>query len=198
VATAGGDGGSALLVVDVQNDFADADGSLHVAGGEEVVGPINGEIERAAGAGALVVYTQDWHPEHTPHFQRDGGIWPVHCVGGTWGAELHPRLEVAAGAELLRKGTGGEDGYSAFSVRDPTSGETAATALESMLRAHGIERVVICGLATDYCVKESALDARARRFDVVVPVRTVRAVDLQPGDGERALEAVQSAGARLE
>jgi nicotinamidase/pyrazinamidase len=192
------DATTALLVVDVQNDFADPGGSLHVHGGEDVVAPANAEIERAAAAGALVVYTQDWHPEHTPHFERDGGIWPVHCVGGTWGAELHPGLEVVAGAEHLRKGTGGEDGYSAFSVRDPTSGETAPTALESILRAHGITRLVICGLATDYCVKESAVDARALGFDVVVPLRTVRAVDLRPGDGDRALEAMREAGTRLE
>jgi nicotinamidase/pyrazinamidase len=192
------DATTALLVVDVQNDFADPGGSLHVHGGEDVVAPVNAEIEWAAAAGALVVYTQDWHPEHTPHFERDGGIWPVHCVGGTWGAELHSGLEVVAGAEHLRKGTGGEDGYSAFSVRDPTSGETAPTALESLLRSHGIERVVICGLATDYCVKESAVDARALGFDVVVPLRTVRAVDLRPGDGDRALEAMREAGARLE
>ena len=192
------DASTALLVVDVQNDFADPEGTLHVHGGEDVVGPVNDEIERAAAAGALVVYTQDWHPEHTPHFQRDGGIWPVHCVGGTWGAELHPELEVVAGAEFLRKGTGGEDGYSAFSVRDTTSGETAPTALETILRSHGIERVVICGLATDYCVKESAVDARGLGFDVVVPLRTVRAVDLQPGDGDRAQAAMRAVGARLE
>ncbi|HKZ75571.1 MAG TPA: isochorismatase family protein, partial [Actinomycetota bacterium] len=112
---------TALLVVDVQHDFADPKGSLYVKGGEAVVPVANDELERAVGAGALVAYTQDWHPASTPHFQKDGGIWPVHCVKDTWGADLHPRLKVADG-ERIRKGSSGEDGYSAFSVRDPTSG----------------------------------------------------------------------------
>jgi nicotinamidase/pyrazinamidase len=123
---------SALVVVDVQNDFADPNGSLYVRGGEEVVLAANREIERAKEAGALVVYTQDWHPETTPHFEKDGGIWPVHCVRDTWGAELHPDLKIQG--EIVRKGTGGEDGYSGFTVRDPSSGDEAPTALEGMLR----------------------------------------------------------------
>ena len=85
---------TALVVVDVQNDFADPKGSLYVKGGEEVVGVVNREIERAKSAGALIVFTQDWHPEHTPHFEADGGIWPVHCVRETWGSEFHPELKV--------------------------------------------------------------------------------------------------------
>src|SRR5439155_20436555 len=110
------DASTALVVVDVQNDFADPKGSLYVRGGERVPAAANGEIARARAAGTLVVYTQDWHPESTPHFAKDGGIWPVHCVGGTWGAEFHPNLDVAEDAVVLRKGTGGEDGYSAFTV----------------------------------------------------------------------------------
>jgi nicotinamidase/pyrazinamidase len=191
------DAKTALLVVDVQNDFADPNGSLYVRGGEQVVPPVNAAIDRAEEAGALVVYTQDWHPEHTPHFQRDGGIWPVHCVQGTWGAEFHPDLAIERG-ELVRKGTGGEDGYSAFSVRDPQSGERDSTGLEPLLKERGIERIVLAGLATDYCVKETALDGRRLGFDVIVLLDTVRAVDLQPGDGERALEAAAAAGAMLE
>jgi nicotinamidase/pyrazinamidase len=105
---------TALIVVDVQNDFADPSGALYVRGGEEVVQVANREIERALAAGSPVFYTQDWHPESTPHFQKDGGIWPVHCVGGTWGAELHPGLLVHG--EVIRKGAGGEDGYSGFTV----------------------------------------------------------------------------------
>jgi nicotinamidase/pyrazinamidase len=186
---------TALLVVDVQNDFADPGGSLYVAGGERVVPRVNGEIDRALAAGATVVHTQDWHPEHTPHFQQDGGIWPVHCVRDTWGAELHPGLKVAG--DVVRKGTGGEDGYSGFSVRDPRSGERAPTALEQMLRARGIERVVIAGLATDYCVRDTALDAAGLGFGVFILEDAVRAVNLQPGDGERALEAAVAAGAEL-
>ena len=113
---------TALLVVDVQNDFADPSGSLYVKGGEEVVPLINREIERARAAGASVIYTQDWHPESTPHFQKDGGVWPVHCVMSTWGAELHRDL-VTVGP-VVRKGSNGEDGYSGFTQRDPESGET--------------------------------------------------------------------------
>ncbi|WP_208029772.1 isochorismatase family protein [Rhabdothermincola sediminis] len=103
-------------MVDVQNDFADSAGSLYVRGGEAIVGPINDESEAARSAGATVVLTQDWHPERTPHFVTDGGTWPVHCVRGTWGARLHPLLSRDADL-VLRKGTGGQDGYSAFTSR---------------------------------------------------------------------------------
>jgi nicotinamidase/pyrazinamidase len=190
------DPNTALLVVDVQNDFADPAGSLSVSGGEEVVPVANREIERALDAEALVVYTQDWHPESTPHFQKDGGIWPVHCVHGTWGADFHPDLKVVG--EIVRKGTGGEDGYSGFTVRDPRSGEVEGTALESILRARGVERLVIMGLATDYCVKGTALDGAAKGFDTVVLLEGIRAVDLRPGDGDRALDEVKRAGVDVE
>src|SRR5438105_182362 len=146
---------TALAVIDIQNDFADPRGSLYVHGGEEVVPVANDEIERAVASGALVVYTQDWHPESTPHFQKDGGIWPVHCVQNSWGAEFHPDLRIVPGTEIIRKGAGGEDGYSGFSVRDPRSGETAPTRLESVLRERDSRRLVVAGLATDYCVKET-------------------------------------------
>ncbi|HXG37029.1 MAG TPA: isochorismatase family protein [Dehalococcoidia bacterium] len=187
--------GAALLVVDIQNDFADPAGSLYVKGGEQIIAAINAEIARARAAGALVVYTQDWHPEVTPHFQKDGGVWPVHCVRDTWGAQFHPRLAVQG--EVLRKGTGGEDGYSGFSVRDPASGQAYATELEAILLRHGVERLIIAGLATDYCVKETALDGLNTGFAVVVLKDLVRAVDLQPGDGEKALEAVKARGGEV-
>lgn len=187
---------TALIVVDVQNDFADSRGSLYVRDGEAVVPIINQEIDAAAASGALVVYTQDWHPESTPHFEKDGGIWPVHCVQGTWGAELHPNLNVAG--DVIRKGTGGEDGYSGFTVRDPRTGEKDATGLEELLRRRGVEGVVVAGLATDYCVKETAVDAARKGFATTVLSSAVRAVDLQDGDGKRALEAVEAAGGRLE
>ena len=187
---------TALIVVDVQNDFADPKGSLYVSEGEQVVPEVNEEIERALDAGALVVYTQDWHPESTPHFEKDGGIWPVHCVQESWGAELHPDLAVKG--EVVRKGSGGEDGYSGFTVRDPASGREDKTRLEGLLREKGIERVVVVGLATDYCVKETALDAARLRFDTTVLADAVRAVNLNEGDGERALEEMRSAGARVE
>lgn len=184
---------AALIVVDVQNDFADPKGSLYVKGGEMVVPVINEQVEAARAAGALVVYTQDWHPTSTPHFQKDGGIWPVHCVKETWGAELHPDLEVVG--QSVKKGTDGEDGYSAFSVRDPRTGETASTQLEAMLRERGVQAVTVCGLATDYCVVETVLDARRLRFETEVLSPAVRAVDLHPGDGDRALERMREAGA---
>ena len=183
---------TALVVVDLQNDFADPAGGLSVADGADIVPLVNGEIASARLAGALVVYTQDWHPESTPHFAKDGGIWPVHCVGGTWGAELHP--DVVVDGPRVRKGENGEDGYSGFTMRDPQSGETIPTPLEALLREHGIERVVVCGLATDYCVKATALDAARLGFETYLLVDAIRAVDLAPGDGERAIEEMRAAG----
>ena len=190
------DAKTALIVVDVQNDFADPNGSLYVAGGEQVVIRVNAEIERAGAAGATVIYTQDWHPANTSHFEKDGGIWPVHCVGDSWGAAFHPALTVAG--EVVRKGVGGEDGYSGFSVRDPRSGDATDTALETMLRDRGIERAVVVGLASDYCVKETALDATRRGFATTVLRHATGAVDIEPGDGDRALDELRAAGARVE
>jgi nicotinamidase/pyrazinamidase len=191
------DARTALLVVDLQNDFADPGGSLYVAGGEAIPAVANAEIAAARAAGALVVYSQDWHPAETPHFAAQGGVWPVHCVGGTWGAGFHPDLDVPAEPVILRKGTGGEDGYSVFTVRDPETGEEAATALERILRDHGIERLVVAGLATDYCVKDTVLDARRLGFPVEVLTRAIAAVNLEPGDGARAEQAMRDAGAEL-
>ncbi len=186
---------TALVVVDVQNDFADPDGGLRVPGGDDVVPVINQEIDEARRAGALVAYTQDWHPPSTPHFQTEGGAWPVHCVQGTWGAELHPDLRVAG--DVVQKGTGGEDGYSGFSVRDPTSGDEHDTALERLLRQASVERVVVVGLAADVCVKDTALDAARRGFHTVVLSDATRAVEVRPGDGERAMEELRAAGVEV-
>ncbi len=172
------DGETALIVVDMQNDFADPEGSLYVPGGEEVVPTVNREIERAREAGAFVVYTQDWHPESTPHFATEGGTWPVHCVGDTWGAELHPDLEVTG--PTVRKGTGGEDGCSGFSVRDPESGEESATSLAESLAERGIRRVVVVGLALDYCVKATALDAATGGWETTVLEEATRAAGRSP------------------
>jgi nicotinamidase/pyrazinamidase len=187
---------TALLVVDVQHDFADPGGSLYVRGGEHVVPFANDEIAEARRAGATIVYSQDWHPRSTPHFQKDGGIWPVHCVHDTWGAELHRDLHVAG--DVVRKGTDGGDGYSAFSVRDPTSGETTPTQLHGLLVERGAERVVVCGLATDYCVVETVVDARRLDYPVRVLGHAIRPVDLRPGDGERAIERMREAGAEVD
>jgi nicotinamidase/pyrazinamidase len=186
---------TALVVVDVQNDFADPNGSLYVREGETVVPVANGQIAKAEEAGVLIVYTQDWHPESTPHFEKDGGLWPVHCVHDTWGAMFHPDLQVVG--DVVRKGTRGEDGYSAFSVRDPLTGETAPTILPGMLAERGVERIVICGLATDFCVVETVSDARALGYRVVVIRDGIRAVDRKAGSGKRAVEIMIRAGAEL-
>lgn len=189
------DSRTALVVVDIQNDFADPAGNLPVCGGYEVIPVANLEIAAAHAGGALVAYSQDWHPEHTPHFVTDGGIWPVHCVAGTWGAQFAPALDVRG--EVIRKGAGGEDGYSAFTLRDPGTGETRATPLGGLLAAHGIQRVVVIGLATDYCVKATALDALSLGFETIVLREGVRAVELQPGDGQAALAAIEDAGGNV-
>ena len=183
---------AALVVVDVQNDFADPGGSLYVTGGELAVEFINDQVDAAASAGAFVVYTQDWHPESTPHFAKDGGIWPVHCVADTWGSDFHPELSV--GGPAVKKGTAGEDGYSGFTVRDPAGGAESATELEGLLRERGIGRVVVLGLATDYCVKATALDAARLGFATTLLADGVRAVNLAPGDGARAVAEMVTAG----
>lgn len=191
------DATTALLVIDVQNDFAHPDGSLYVEEGDAIVATINELVRQAVRADALVVFTQDWHPEETPHFRSFGGDWPVHCVKDTWGAELHADLVVPEGAEIVRKGTGGEDGYSGFTVRDPASGEEDATELDRILTEHGIERVVVVGLAQDVCVHATVLDARDAGYDTVVPTDATRPVEMEPGDGDRALEDMREAGARV-
>jgi nicotinamidase/pyrazinamidase len=188
------DPATALVVVDVQNDFGHPDGSLYVRGGEEVVPVVNELVRRARAGGAPVVYSKDWHPERTPHFRTSGGVWPEHCVRNTWGAELVAGLDVASPALFVHKGTGGEDGYSAFTVRDPTTDERRATGLDALLRRLGVERVVVAGLATDYCVRHTALDALALGFATAVVRDAARAVDLQPGDGDRALEEIAARG----
>lgn len=188
---------TALVVVDVQNDFADPAGSLSVRGGDAVVPVINGEMEMATSAGALIAATQDWHPESTPHFAKDGGIWPVHCVADTWGSELHPDLALPADAPRVHKGANGEDGYSGFTMRDPTTGEEMPTELDGLLRARGIEQVVVVGLATDYCVSATALDAARLGYTTAVLTDAIASVDLQAGDGDRALQAMRDAGVAM-
>ena len=186
------DASTALIVVDVQNDFADPNGSLFVTGGDAAIDYINGQIGAAKAAGAFVAYTQDWHPETTPHFAKDGGIWPVHCVADSWGAELHPSLN--ADGPIVRKGIGGEDGYSGFTVRDPQTGDESPTEMESLLRDRSIATVYVLGLATDYCVKETALDAARLGFAATLLADGIRAVNLTAGDGARAVAAVAAAG----
>ena len=186
---------TALVVVDMQNDFADPGGALPVNGGGEIVPFVNREISAARDVGALVVYTQDWHPPATPHFARDGGVWPVHCVAESWGAAFHPALILDG--PTVRKGSNGEDGYSGFTMRDPETGLETPTELEAQLRARTVGRVVVVGLATDYCVKSTALDAARLGFETSTLLAGVRAVDLAPGDGDRALTQLAAAGVTL-
>jgi nicotinamidase/pyrazinamidase len=189
------DPATALIVVDVQNDFADPEGSLFIPDGDAVVDVVNAEIEAALEADAPVFYTQDWHPPRTPHFDIDGGDWPVHCVRDTWGAQLHPRLEVEG--PVVQKGVDGGDGYSGFSVRDPESGEESATRLGGQLEQAGARRVVVTGLAGDVCVKATALDARELGYEVVLPLAATRFVT--PGEGEAdTVAACEAAGVTVE
>jgi nicotinamidase/pyrazinamidase len=188
--------GTALLVVDVQNDFADPGGSLYVKGGEEIVPIVNEEIERALSGTAAIVYTQDWHPAVTPHFRKDGGTWPVHCVKETWGAAFHDGLIVRQG-QIVRKGSDGGNGYSGFSIWDPVTEEISSTTLAPILQENAVERLVIAGLATDYCVVETALDGLRLGFEVTVLTEAIRAVNRRFGDGVRSIERMREAGAKL-
>ena len=167
-------------------------GSLYVSGGETAVPYINGQIAAARAAGAPVLYTQDWHPSSTPHFAKDGGIWPVHCVADTWGAEFYPDLEVVGPS--VKKGVGGEDGYSGFTVRHPETGRATPTELRAMLADLGATRIAVLGLATDYCVKETAIEGVHAGFDTTALADGIRAVNLDPGDGSRAIADMVDAG----
>ena len=188
--------GTALLVVDVQNDFADPRGSLYVRGGEDIIPAVNREIDRALFETATVVYTQDWHPAVTPHFRKDGGTWPVHCVKETWGAAFHDALTIKQG-QIVRKGSDGGNGYSGFSIWDPLTEEVSSTTLAPILQEHAVERLVIVGLATDYCVVETALDGIRLGFEVTVLAEAIRAVNRRFGDGLRAIERMREAGAMV-
>ena len=197
--------GTALVVVDVQNDFADPGGGLAVAGGEQVVSECAALLRAAHAAGSPVVLTQDWHPAETPHFERYGGVWPVHCVAGTWGAQLHPGLPLAEvgvdpdadDAPVVRKGVDGGDGYSGFSVRDPRTGEQEPTALERLLRDRDVTRVVVAGLAGDVCVKETALDATRLGFATVLPLAATRFVAEDPQAWRAVTEELATAGVEV-
>jgi len=175
--------GRALVVVDFQNDFASPDGALSVAGGDQLAPRIN-ELMRS-GDYDLVVATRDWHPADHGSFTERGGIWPVHCVQDTDGAALHPELDAAAVDVIVDKGQDpGTDGYSGFDGTD----------LAELLGERGIDQVTVVGLATDYCVKNTALDALRAGFQVTVDTNAVRGVDVEPGDSERALAEVRAAG----
>jgi len=177
----------ALLVVDVQNDFLPG-GALGVRGGDAVIAPLNAAIDAFSRAARPVFAVRDWHPPDHCSFGERGGPWPRHCVAGTHGAAFAPALRLPASAPVLPKATQrDEEAYSAF----------AGTGLAAQLAAAGVRRIVVGGLATDYCVLQTVLDARAAGLDAVVLVDAVRAVDVEPGDGARALARMAQAGARL-
>lgn len=203
----------ALLIVDVQNDFCPG-GALAVAGGDEIVPVVNGLIAEFSAAGLPVVATQDWHPAghcsfasaHPGHAVGDVVtlpasktrlaqiLWPDHCVQDTPGAALHPDLDAARIDHLVRKGCDPQlDSYSAFFDND----HAHATDLHAWLREHGVDDLTVCGLACDYCVKYSTLDARALGYRVTLPLAATRAVEAQPGDGARAVEEMRRAGVEV-
>ncbi|MBQ9423309.1 MAG: bifunctional nicotinamidase/pyrazinamidase [Pyramidobacter sp.] len=178
---------TAILLVDVQNDFCTG-GALAVRDGDAVVPVCNELIGLAAAHGCPVMASRDWHPEDHCSFKAQGGPWPVHCVAEKTGAQFHPDLNLPADAVIVSKGTkSGADAYSAF------DGTNAAAAL----REKGIERLLICGLATDYCVKATVLDALKSGFSVVVVQDGCRAVNVCPDDGEKAFAEMAAQGAAV-
>jgi len=182
--------GDALLLVDPQIDFC-PDGALPVADGDRVMPVLNVWSAAAEGAGVPIFVSRDWHPARTTHFQEFGGVWPPHCVMGTRGAEFHPDFQLPAQATVVSKGMGEhEDAYSAFQARDESGALLAA-----LLAQKHVNHLYIGGLATDYCVKSSTLDALADGFRVTLVPDGMRAVNLQPTDGDAALEEMRAAGA---
>ena len=177
----------ALIVVDVQNDFCPG-GSLAVTRGDEVVAPLNKLIKEFLDRGEPVFKTRDWHPAKTKHFKAYGGVWPVHCIQGTHGAEFHPDLIDDPRITIISNGIDDSaDGYSGFD----------GTQLAQLLRAQGVEEVWIGGLATDYCVKHTVLDALQEGFRVKALADAMRAVNVNPADGARAIEEMREAGAEI-
>ncbi len=180
----------ALIIIDVQNDFCPG-GSLAVTGGDEVVAVLNQYIERFTRAKLPIFATRDWHPENTRHFKTHGGLWPPHCTQGTPGAEFRADLALPDDAVIVSAGMApDEEGYSGFEGRDKNG-----VGLADLLRARAVERVFVGGLATDYCVKETVLDALRRGFKAVLLEDAVRGVNLRPNDSERAIAEMVHAGA---
>ncbi len=180
----------ALIVVDVQNDFCPG-GALAVAEGDKVVPILNRYIEKFAQAGLPIFATRDWHPMETRHFNTQGGAWPPHCVRGTKGAEFHSALAFGREVVVLSKGMGADsDSYSAFDAVD-----AQGIKLADLLRARGVERIFVGGLATDYCVKHTVLDGLKEGFKVIFLPEASRGVNLKPGDSAQAVEEMARAGA---
>jgi nicotinamidase/pyrazinamidase len=179
--------GDALIVVDVQKDFLPG-GALGVPSGDDVIAPLNRVITAFERARQPIFYSRDWHPADHCSFRAQGGLWPPHCIAGSAGAAFAKSLRVPPAAIVISKATTPErDAYSAFQ----------GTTLAALLRAAGVTRVFVGGLATDYCVKATVLDARREGFDVRVLADAVRAVEVEPGDGARALQEMRQSGAQL-
>ena len=177
--------GDALIVVDVQHDFLPG-GALAVEEGDKVIPVLNGYIERFDRHELPIVATRDWHPPDHCSFEAKGGTWPPHCVSGTPGAEIDSGLNLPSDAHIVDKGTDSDrEAYSGFE----------GTGLDEWLRSRGVSRVFVGGLATDYCVSNTVKDALAAGFDVVLLLDAVRAVDVEAGDGDRAIEEMVSLGA---
>ena len=177
----------ALIVVDVQNDFCPG-GSLAVSHGDEVVPPLNRLIKDFLDQGEPVYKTRDWHPARTKHFAAYGGTWPIHCVQGTKGAEFHADLSNDPRITIISKGTDeSADGYSGFD----------RTNLSQLLRDEGVDELWIGGLATDYCVKHTVLDARREGFEVKALADAMRAVNINTDDGANAIAEMKAAGAEI-
>ena len=180
---------AALLIVDVQNDFC-PNGALHVPDGDRVVAPINRAIDRFRAEGLPVLASRDWHPPVTRHFQEYGGTWPVHCVRETTGAAFHPDLQLPPDVVILSKGTDPDrDSYSAFD-----GASVDGILLEELLETREIDHLYIGGLATDYCVKATALEGLLLGKKVTILTDAIAGVDLEPGDSDRALAAIRQAG----
>lgn len=178
----------------MQNDFGHPDGSLFVEGGDTLLNGINSEIAAIRSAGGLIVLTQDWHPAATPHFIDDGGAWPTHCVAGTWGAEFVDGLDPDhAASTIVRKGTNGEDGYSAFAMREPGGDVDIPTGLAGLLRERQVDRVIVCGLATDVCVAATALSSASSGYDTAVLWDLSRPVYTDDDTTQRVLSELATA-----
>jgi len=187
---------AALIVVDVQNDFCPG-GALAVANGDAVVPVLNEWIRRFEAAGRPVVYTQDWHPADHCSFKERGGIWPVHCVQGSAGSDFHKDLQVR-GAVFRKAYTSDAEGYSGFDGRlAADGGVNEAVDLARWLRAQGVRKVYVGGLATDYCVRATVLDALRHGFAAVLIRSGSRAVNVAPGDEEKAIAEMRAAGAEV-
>jgi nicotinamidase/pyrazinamidase len=176
---------TALVVVDIQLDFCPG-GALAVREGDKVIPVINEYIKRFSAAGALIIFTRDWHPPDHSSFKSQGGPWPPHCVQNTEGAKFHPSLKIPSDAEIVSKADKRDEAYSFFQGTD----------LARELHQRGIETLFVGGLATDYCVKETILDGLRENFEVFFLRDASRGVDVKPGDSERAVQEITSRGCK--